>query len=114
MGEIASAAESTSSNSVSTCSTTEGSTGQVGTEGRSERGAGREPADIRGDTSCLVSTDILTLQACLDGRDEGTSCASREVAAAGLTDGRGAVDGLTTDTGICWLVSQGGMLSWFR
>lgn len=110
MGEITGAAESTSPDGVSACSTAEGSTGQVRTEGRRKRGAGSEPADVGSDPSCLVSTDI-TLQASLDRRDKGTGGASREVAATGLTDGSGAIDGLTTDTGICRLVTYGGMLS---
>lgn len=104
MGEIAGTAESTSSDSVSACSAAESSTGQVGTKRRSERGAGGEPANVGGDPSGLVSTGI-TLQAGLDGRDEGTGGTSREMPAAGLADGSGAIDGLATNTGIGRLVS---------
>jgi len=41
-----------------------------------------------------------------DGRGEGTGCTSGEVTAAGLADSRGAVDGLSVDPGIGWLVAK--------
>lgn len=104
MGEIASSAESTSSDCVSSRRTTKSTPGQVGAEGGSERGTGGKSTDIGGNTGSLVSADI-PLQAGLDRRDEGVGGASGEVAATSLADGSGTVDRLAIDAGICRLVS---------
>jgi len=107
MGEIPGTAATTSSNSISSRSTTEGSTGEIGTKGGCKRGAACQSADVGGDASGLVSTNVRLYST--DSRDEGTGRTGREVAAARLArlaDGRDAIDRLArVDASIGRLVS---------
>lgn len=105
MREITGTTKSPSPDGISTSGATQRPSGQVRTKSRRKRSTTGDLANVRGDSSCLVDTGI-GLEARSNGRDKGTSRTGGEVAAAGLSDGRGSTDGLANiDAGIGRLVS---------